>query len=42
MSEQSTGNGGRAGEEPLLVVQNLKKYFPVKKGLLFDRTVDYV
>jgi oligopeptide transport system ATP-binding protein len=26
----------------LLVVKNLKKYFPVKKGLLIDRTVDYV
>jgi ABC-type oligopeptide transport system ATPase subunit len=42
MSEQPTGNGGRTGDEPLLVVQNLKKYFPVKKGLLIDRTVDYV
>jgi oligopeptide transport system ATP-binding protein len=28
--------------EPLLEVTNLKKYFPVKKGLLIDRTVDYV
>ena len=28
--------------EPLLVVTNLKKYFPVKKGLLIERTVDYV
>jgi ABC-type oligopeptide transport system ATPase subunit len=28
--------------EPLLVVKNLKKYFPIKKGILFDRTVDYV
>jgi oligopeptide transport system ATP-binding protein len=28
--------------EPLLVVDHLKKYFPVKSGLLFDRTVDYV
>jgi oligopeptide transport system ATP-binding protein len=42
MSEQLTGNGERAGDEPLLVVKNLKKYFPVKKGLLIDRTVDYV
>ena len=42
MSEQPTGNGGRTGDEPLLVVKNLKKYFPVKKGLLIDRTVDYV
>ena len=30
------------GGEPLLVVENLKKYFPVKKGFLIDRTVDYV
>jgi oligopeptide transport system ATP-binding protein len=29
-------------EEPLLVVKNLKKYFPIKKGVLVDRTVDYV
>jgi oligopeptide transport system ATP-binding protein len=28
--------------EPLLVVKNLQKYFPVKKGVLIDRTVDYV
>ncbi len=28
--------------EPLLVVKNLKKYFPIKGGFLFDRTVDYV
>jgi oligopeptide transport system ATP-binding protein len=31
-----------ADGEPLLVVKNLKKYFPVKSGLLIDRTVDYV
>jgi oligopeptide transport system ATP-binding protein len=30
------------GGEPILVVRNLKKYFPVKKGLLIDRTVDHV
>ncbi len=30
------------GGEPLLVVENLKKYFPIKKGFLIDRTVDYV
>jgi oligopeptide transport system ATP-binding protein len=28
--------------EPLLVVKNLKKYFPIKKGVLIDRTVDHV
>jgi len=32
---------GRNGE-PLLVVKDLKKYFPIKEGLLIDRTVDYV
>jgi oligopeptide transport system ATP-binding protein len=31
-----------ADGEPLLVVKNLKKYFPIKSGLLIDRTVDYV
>jgi oligopeptide transport system ATP-binding protein len=30
------------GREALLSVRNLKKYFPVKKGLLIDHTVDYV
>ena len=39
-NEASTTAG--VGSEPLLVVQNLKKYFPIKGGLLFDRTVDYV
>jgi ABC-type oligopeptide transport system ATPase subunit len=28
--------------EPLLVVEGLKKYFPIKKGLLFDKTVAHV
>src|SRR5919108_3097100 len=28
--------------EALLTVMNLKKHFPVKKGILIDRTVDYV
>jgi oligopeptide transport system ATP-binding protein len=31
-----------AGREALLSVRGLKKYFPVKKGLLVDHTVDYV
>ena len=26
----------------MLAVTNLQKYFPIKKGLLFERTVDYV
>ena len=37
----ATRSEARKGE-PLLVVQNLKKYFPIKKGILIDRTVDYV
>jgi oligopeptide transport system ATP-binding protein len=28
--------------EPLLVVKNLKKYFPIKSGVFIDRTVDHV
>ena len=28
--------------EPLLEVRNLNKRFPVKRGILFERTVDYV
>ncbi|MGH3081536.1 MAG: ABC transporter ATP-binding protein [Gaiellaceae bacterium] len=38
-------DGARAAtaeSDALLVVRNLKKYFPVKKGALIDRTVDYV
>ena len=34
---QTSRNG-----EPLLVARNLKKYFPIKKGILIDHTVDYV
>jgi oligopeptide transport system ATP-binding protein len=30
------------GDTPLLEVVDLKKYFPIKSGLLVDRTVDYV
>ena len=39
--QTTTTDGGSSGE-PLLVVENLKKWFPIKKGILFDRTVDYV
>jgi ABC-type oligopeptide transport system ATPase subunit len=38
--DRSTVSAGT--DEPLLVVRNLKKYFPVKKGLLIDHTVDQV
>jgi oligopeptide transport system ATP-binding protein len=41
LSEAPT-TAGLDGKEPLLSVRNLKKYFPVRKGLLIDRTVDYV
>jgi ABC-type oligopeptide transport system ATPase subunit len=30
------------GDGPLLQVENLEKLFPVKRGLLIERTVDYV
>ncbi|HET8874136.1 MAG TPA: ATP-binding cassette domain-containing protein, partial [Gaiellaceae bacterium] len=33
--------GGQRGEL-LLSVKNLKKYFPIKEGVLIDRTVDHV
>ena len=42
MSEFSSDGAAGRDAEPLLVVQNLKKYFPIKEGLLVDRTVDYV
>jgi len=43
-TEPQTTTAGETSQkgEPLLVVKNLKKYFPIKKGILFDRTVDYV
>src|SRR5438270_8982180 len=34
--------GGGDSGEPLLVVRNLKKWFPIKKGFLINRTVDHV
>jgi len=44
MSEQMDGasRASTNGNEPLLVVKNLKKYFPIKGGAILDRTVDYV
>jgi ABC-type oligopeptide transport system ATPase subunit len=39
---QTEGQSGRRNGEPLLVVENLKKYFPIKQGFLIDRTVDHV
>ena len=39
---QEASTAARRTGEPLLVVENLKKYFPVKRGFLIDRTVDYV
>jgi ABC-type oligopeptide transport system ATPase subunit len=42
---EAAGTDGRtavSSREPLLVVEGLKKYFPVKKGFLIDRTVDHV
>src|SRR5215218_6997818 len=33
-------NGG--GGEGLLSVHNLKKYFPIRRGILIERTADYV
>ncbi len=40
-TQQNTPQGSGNGE-PLLVVKDLKKYFPIKKGVLIDHTVDYV
>src|SRR5918912_3161570 len=31
-----------ADGDAILVVRNLKKYFPIKRGVLIDRTVDHV
>jgi oligopeptide transport system ATP-binding protein len=38
LNQQPTRQTG----EQLLEVKNLKKYFPIKSGVLIDRTVDYV
>jgi len=41
--EQTAGTSAPSPKgEPLLVVENLKTWFPIKKGILIDRTVDYV
>jgi len=37
-TEQTT----TAERQPLLKVEGLKKWFPIKQGLLFDKTVDHV
>jgi oligopeptide transport system ATP-binding protein len=47
MSEQRTDGAAPAVRtappgDALLVVRNLKKYFPIRKGVLIERTVDYV
>jgi len=43
-TQQTDGAGPAAGSngEGLLTVRNLKKYFPVRKGLLIERTAGYV
>jgi oligopeptide transport system ATP-binding protein len=45
MSEQRTDGAAPAASQDggaLLAVRNLQKYFPIKKGVILDRTVDYV
>jgi len=42
MTEPELNSPTSRSSEPLLVVENLKKYFPIKSGFLIDRTVDYV
>src|SRR5918995_2243681 len=45
MTTEVRTDGARAAtseSDALLVVRNLKKYFPIRKGVLVDRTVDYV
>jgi len=36
------GGGGMSPDGALLTVTDLEKHFPVRKGLLFERTVDHV
>jgi oligopeptide/dipeptide ABC transporter ATP-binding protein len=38
MAEAATTNGGMSGDE-LLVVENLKKHFPVTRGIVFQKQV---
>ena len=42
MSELATESPASGNGDALLVVRDMKKYFPIKSGLLVDRTVDYV
>ena len=39
---QTTQQTTTVERQPLLKVEGLKKYFPIKSGLLWDKTVDYV
>jgi oligopeptide transport system ATP-binding protein len=38
----AVGGNGAGTDGALLTVTDLQKYFPVRKGILFERTVDYV
>jgi len=42
MSAEPVGGGPGIGGDPLLEVTDLVKHFPVKRGILIDRTVDHV
>jgi oligopeptide/dipeptide ABC transporter ATP-binding protein len=40
--DESTASATPEGEEPLLQVENLRKYFPVKRGIIFQKEVGAV
>lgn len=42
MSEQAITGIGNPGAQPLIQVKNLKKYFPIQRGIIFQRTVGAV
>jgi oligopeptide transport system ATP-binding protein len=42
MSAEAVGGGPGIGGDPLLKVTDLVKHFPIKRGILIDRTVDHV
>src|SRR5690348_1064335 len=39
---ETTQQKATAEREPLLKVEGLKKWFPIKQGMLWDKTVDHV
>jgi oligopeptide transport system ATP-binding protein len=42
LMEESNGTAAQPNTQPLVEVENLKKHFPIRKGIIFQRTVGEV